>query len=200
MFSKFSIGKIVRGQLDSMKSYQDKKTDCGEIFILFVIPLISPILQYGLNMRLNGDIVGLIVSAASIFAGLLLNLLVLLYSILNSNERATLEVARNSKGNYSLGVEDIKERELIEYTFYNISFSILISVMIVVSCLVVLTKFPILSRGAEIITYYAGFMLFIAVFQILKRFHSLLEHKIKSQYSKFEAAKIWGKPESPMKE
>jgi hypothetical protein len=183
MLSKYSVGVIVKGQLDTMRPYGKQNYDSREIFLIFLFPLISPLVQYFLNLRLTEGTVSIIVSATSIFAGLLLNLLVLLYSIISTN------IAKMKNG----GVKDLTERALIEHLFCNISYAILICVVMVMASLLTLTKQGWWVRFAELIVYYLGLQLFLLIGKILKRFHRLLEQKISIKIIKNEAAgnDIW---------
>lgn len=172
MFTKFSVGIIVKRQIDSMRVYGKAKVDRIEIFIFFFLPFVSPCLQYALDMKLSSTTAGVIISAAAIFAGLLLNLLVLLYSILQAAQTAA-----------SAGNSNENEELLIEYTFYNISFAVLICVILTASSLMVLASNGWWETSAELLVYYFGFQLFISIAQILKRFHALLEYKITKEKS-----------------
>jgi len=183
VLEKYSVGTIWRGQIKTMTLFGEGGTSRYELCLFFGLPLFSPLVQLFLNFRLSEGVVSVIVSAASIFAGLLLNLLVLLYSIVSSGK------------NRSAGVEDQKERLLIEQSFYNISFAILICATMVVASLLVLTKNGWWVRPAELVVYYFGFQLFLSVAQILKRCHRLLENRIAVPDSKSMAAAndIWNK-------
>ncbi len=175
MFAKFSLSVIFNGQLKSMANTSGDR-DNQEFLIFFLIPILSPIAQYLLDLHLTTTIVGIIVSAASIFAGLLLNLLVLLYSVQCSN-LATNNSSETDE-NHDTDIKIDQEAKVIEYTFYNISFAIMIAVFLVVFSLLSVPNLPLLKTISELLVYYFGFQLFISVAQILKRFHSLLEFKI----------------------
>ena len=175
MFAKFSLSVIFNGQLKSMANTSGDR-DNQEFLIFFLIPILSPIAQYLLDLHLTTTIVGIIVSAASIFAGLLLNLLVLLYSVQCSN-LATNNSSETDE-NHDTDIKIDQEAKVIEYTFYNISFAIMIAVFLVVFSLLSVPNLPLLKTISELLVYYFGFQLFISVAQILKSFHSLLEFKI----------------------
>jgi len=187
MFSKFSVWVIIKGQLRTMKVYGTDKLDFFEVCVLFFIPLASPILQIFMDLHLSKDIVGTIVSAASIFAGLLLNLLVLLYSILSA-------ILKPNPVKTPC-VDDERIKDLIEHLFYNISFAILVSILIVVASLIHLTGMKWIMTGSDIFVSYFGIQLFLLITQILKRFHKLLEHQMSRtrQKKQQEASVIWGK-------
>lgn len=184
MFSKYSFIVIIRGQLTTMKIYGTNYLDKWEFFLLFLAPVSSPIIQYALNLHLNKDTISTIVSATSIFAGLLLNLLVLLYSILTSVPKTETTFA----------TQDEKVKDLIEHLFYNISFAVLICVLMVIAALLGLTEKGWWVLPSELVVYYLGAQLFLLVAQILKRFHTLLEHQISTSRQKREAIAeaVWG--------
>ena len=119
MFAKFSLSVIFNGQLKSMANTSGDR-DNQEFLIFFLIPILSPIAQYLLDLHLTTTIVGIIVSAASIFAGLLLNLLVLLYSVQCSN-LATNNSSETDE-NHDTDIKIDQEAKVIEYTFYNICY------------------------------------------------------------------------------
>lgn len=169
-----------------MKVYGKEKWDAFEVFTLFLLPLASPILQTFLGLHLSKDIIGTIVSAASIFAGLLLNLLVLLYSILNAIPKPDPKK--------TACVDDERTKDLIEHLFYNISFAILVSILIVVASLINLTEMKWLTISSEVLVYYFGVQLFLLIAQILKRFHKLLEHQMSRtrQKKQLAASATWG--------
>lgn len=187
MLSKYSVAVIIRGQLRTMRIYGTQSLDYWEVFLLFFLPLVSPIAQNHLNLHLNKDTIATIVSAASIFAGLLLNLLVLLYSILNAIPKAEATIA----------VQDERIRDLIEHLFYNISFAVLVCVLMVIASLLRLTETGWWVLPAEMVVYYLGAQLFLLVAQILKRFHKLLENQISTGRQQREALarSVWSERE-----
>lgn len=166
--AKFSILSIIRGQLASMRNYGTARINRREILFLFFLPLIVPALQLWARVPpLSSDVVATVVSAASIFAGLLLNLLVLLYSFVTAADSP--EVTER---------DATTETTLVEQTFSNVSFAIVISVVLVAASLVTLAHHASLVAPAEFCVYYFGTMLMLLVLQILKRVHALMQFRI----------------------
>lgn len=166
--AKFSVAGIVRGQLASMRNYGTARINRREVFFLFILPLAIPVVQLCAQVPpLSTDVVATVVSAASIFAGLLLNLLVLLYSFVTAADNP-----------------DVTERDattettLIEQTFSNVSFAIVVSVVLVAASLITLAHHAALVAPAEFCVYYFGTMLLLLVLQILKRVHALMQFRI----------------------
>jgi len=137
-----------------------------EAIFFFALPLLSPIIQLWSDLHLDKDLLSLIVSAASISAGLLLNLLVLLYTVLEP------------KAEHAETSTQVLERRLIKETFYNISFAILVCAILVATCLLRGMNHSWLNSSSEAVIYYFGVQVFISLAQILKRFHKLLQCKI----------------------
>lgn len=166
--AKFSVLSIVRGQLSSMRNYGTARINRREVLFLFVLPLVVPVVQLCTQvLPLSKDVVATVVSAASIFAGLLLNLLVLLYSFVSAADNP-----------------DVTERDattettLVEQTFNNVSFAIVVSVVLVAASLVTLAQHAALVAPAVFCVYYFGAMLMLLVLQILKRVHALMQFRI----------------------
>ncbi|MEM5405122.1 hypothetical protein [Paraburkholderia unamae] len=166
--AKFSVWNILKAQWASMRSYGSSRTNRTEVALLFVAPALLPLAQYVTDAKtLSGDVISTVVSAASIFAGLLLNLLVLLYSFVTASDSPDV-TARDAS----------TEVSLVRQTFNNVSFAIVVSVLLVVSALGTVSQHSILVRPAEIVMYYFGAMLMLLVLQILKRVHALMEFRI----------------------
>jgi hypothetical protein len=111
---------------------------------------------------LPADIVGVVVSAAAIVAGLLLNLLVLIYTLVqNQAEKLT----------------DTKQLfvQIARHTFYNISFTVLASLTLVLVSLMCLANNFYLKIAGNILTFYVGTLTALALLMVLKKCHKLID-------------------------
>ncbi|AWI08268.1 hypothetical protein CKA38_02420 [Ereboglobus luteus] len=128
-----------------------------DIFLFYALPIIISIgVVFLLNKNISSDTINLLITIFSIFVGLLLNLLVLIVGFRNT-------IMQNA----------IKHKVLDE-TFYNISYAILISVI-----LIVLLFTAIVSSGIpmQIISTTSFFIIgnfILTLLMILKRVHMLL--------------------------
>jgi len=167
MLSNYSLGSIFSGQVKTVRKADSRLASAWCLFFFFAAPAISPVIQYKLKLHLDKDLVSIIISAASIFAGLLLNLLVIVYGIIPSKEG---------------GDFDDKTRkdllEVIESTFYNISYAIACSLVLVVFSLAVLTEITTVTRISELFVYYLGAHLLLCITLVLRRCHSLMEFRL----------------------
>lgn len=181
VLDKFSVGVIFRDHLKTMRSFGQEKLNWIEVSFVFGVPLLSMVVQVLMSLKLTENVASIVVSATSIFAGMLLNLWVLLYSIISGSGLKQSDH----------GIDDEKEKELIKQLFANISFAILACVIIVIFSLITLTCIRLLVLPAQAVVYFFGPLLFILVSQILKRFHMLLEHKVEKKFLDERKEKKW---------
>lgn len=184
MLRKYSVRQIVKGQIQALCLDEDRPLRALVVF--FGLPLLSPVIQYELGLRLSDTLVSIDVSAAAIFAGLLLNLLVLVYGLAPPQEGD--EQPKDAKA-----VADL--RSLVEVTFYNISYSVFICGLLVAGSLLVLTGMRPIGRVAELFVYYFGAQLLLSVLLILRLCHGLLEHRLtpRGRQRGKEADALWAK-------
>lgn len=167
MVSKISFQKILESHFGSFRDYNSGQRSVSDIALFFVLPAIFGGLAL-LQCNLNKDILNSIITSASIFAGLLLNLLVLIYTL--ASKFNTDEVNWPTK------------KRLLEETFANISFSILISVLLVVACMLAFRTDEAMAAPISVpkyiadgVVYYLTGVLIMHLLMILKRIHTLVD-------------------------
>lgn len=167
MFTQLNPTEIVLGHLRTLgkKDLKNKDTISTLPTLLFLstgLPFAFLQALAVLNSYfLTSEIVGTIVSAASIIAGLLLNLLVLIY---------TLVV------NHLKELEDSRElfKRVALHTFYNISFTVLASLLLVLVSLMCLANNPTIRVIGNISTFYIGPLVAVSLLMVLKKCHKLI--------------------------
>lgn len=153
----------------TLKKSASERLCFSDVLVLLILPAVMALVLANF-FDLTNDLVNGVVTAASIFAGLLLNLLVLVYTVL-SRQRA----------NPSSKLESDKRKifnDILNETFANISFCILISVVLVVACLLYYIKGGVFPFGNRYLIYFLIFELIVTLLMILKRIHNLFEHEI----------------------
>ena len=97
MFKKINVIEIVEKHLSTLKNHRTNKIHIPDVILFVLIPLfLSLALIYFRNL-LNKDMANILVTSFSIFAGLLLNLLLLVFDLVdkegnnNDNIRNALE-------------------------------------------------------------------------------------------------------------
>lgn len=168
MFSQLNPINIVEAHLQTLGPKRPNQADSINKFaglIFFGAGL--PFSAYQVAVMVNGyflpaDIVGVVVSAAAIVAGLLLNLLVLIYTLvqnradkLTDSRQLFIHIAR--------------------HTFYNISFTVLSSLtLVLVSLMCLANNFTIKVIG-NVLTFYIGTLTALALLMVLKKCHKLID-------------------------
>jgi hypothetical protein len=145
-----------------MRDSADGKVSWPDLFVMFVVPVTIGVASTVACFVIPDEHVGTLVSVFSIFAGLLLNVLVLIYSVSDQLGQTA-----------DKGVRD----RLLRESFANISYSIVVSLLVVA----LLTALLFLGGLAQqiitglIVAFAANFGL--SLLMILKRLHVLLRSK-----------------------
>ncbi len=168
MLSQLNPTNIVEAHLKTLGSKrpnQVESIDKSEVIYFFSSGL--PFSAYQVAVMTDGyflppDIVGVIVSAAAIVAGLLLNLLVLIYTLVqNRSDKLT-----DSRQLFI---------QVSRHAFYNISFTVLSSLtLVLVSLMCLANSVPIKIIG-NILAFYFGTITSLALLMVLKKCHKLIE-------------------------
>jgi hypothetical protein len=127
-----------------------------------------------LYFDVDSDTVSIVVSAASIVAGLLLNLMVLIYSLLSSYIAKSEAQASNvnNPNRTSYNVENFKG--VSKETLSNIAFSVLVCILLVISALMVLTTNVWIKSLGHLFLIFFGVMLIVTMMIVLLRFYRLI--------------------------
>ena len=169
MSTKFSFYRIIKDHIGTLYNYDNhaKKIDLLSIFIDLILPLIIAALFIYFKIIIIAREFTVILTAFSVFAALLLNLMILIYSIMNK------EKDKEEKKQNNLKLELLKE------TYENIQFTVLSSVIIILFILIMLfVPFNIyLAFALSFIIYYFIFTFIFTLFMILKRTHAIMSNE-----------------------
>jgi len=171
IFDKISIAKIVGDHVNTLKDYGSSKYSKPDIILFFFVPFIISAASVYFGLLLNKDLVGILINVFSIFAGLLFNLLVLLYDVISKISNSV-----KSKQSNQLKIN------LLEQVFSNISFEILLSLFNVI-LLAVSTLFnsKIVNSTFSFLIFYLVILFTLSLLMVLKRVHKLLSDEIREQ-------------------
>ena len=115
---KIDITRIVVAQVRTMKDNSTQKYSLADLTLFYGLPVLLGALAAYYGWKFNSDVLNALLTAFSIFAGLLLNLLILVYTFSSQTEHpAALTRSRMT---------------LIKELHDNIAYSILVSIVIVV--------------------------------------------------------------------
>ena len=173
MSSKLNVGRIVKDHLDTMRDEGTGRLSSIDIFSFFAVPILVAGVSSYFNWRFSSDAISAAISSLSIFAGLLINVLVLIYTVSLNQEK---QVNQENQDRIDL------ERRYLEQIFANISCSILVAVVATILFVVLSmagTKFPGLSAVVHFACVALILNFVLTLIMCLKRIHMLLSRKVK---------------------
>ena len=165
MFQKINVIEIFRNHLGTLKSNKTDKAHIPDIILFLLIPfLISSILIF-YNHLLTKELANIIATSFSVFAGLLLNLLLLVFDLADKEENKKNE----------------RITSVLKQLYSNIAFCILISVIIVFSLfsLFLDITYDWYIQGLSWLVYYLLLVFMLTLIMVIKRIDKMLSIKFK---------------------
>ncbi|MEJ0012345.1 MAG: hypothetical protein WDM94_06880 [Bauldia sp.] len=163
MSSKINLLVVVRDHLATLKDEATGKTSVADVVTMFVLPAICSAIAGVLGYKIDEAAVEIVVGVFAIFAGLLLNVLVLIYGL--SDAPTDDEKAKEKKQT---------KDTLLRQSFANISYEILVSLLVVVVLWVTLLSGEVGVRVASCLFIFLAVHFFLTLLMVLKRMHVLL--------------------------
>lgn len=174
MSKKINIYPILCDHINTLKNNKTKKISRIDLIFSYGMPIIPAAIFPYIGCSFGKDMLSAIISSFSIFVGLLINVLVLIYTIINNEETKNTEPSESQK----------ESKKLLIETFYNISYAILISFISIFFSLI-----PYIGQNDEVFKKISHFVTPIIVFLVvnffwtftmtLKRLHILLNVRIR---------------------
>lgn len=137
MFNRININNILKKHINTLYDYGafkltgKKIIPFSDLFIFLITPILLAIALYFLGIRVSETYVNILITALSIFIGLLFGLLTMIFD-LAKKEKETKELL---KENY----KDENKYTLVKELFINTAFAIALSIITIISLL--LTQF-----------------------------------------------------------
>lgn len=174
---KVNVLGIVSAHFRTLRSYRTGKRTFSDSVIFIVAPFLLGGCAAGARVSFGPDTLNGLLSAFSIFAGLLLNLLVLILGFSGTPKYLGLDQASAERRGFLSEVND------------NLAYSILLSILVVVACITVLsmenaatdtnlhqlTKHPAVTLLMTVLV--SNFVLTMLL--VLKRVHAVLSDDFK---------------------
>ena len=163
MFSKINVTNIVRDHFCTLKKYDSDRWSSGD-FLLFVgVPVVVTVWMLVAELLLTKAAVGVLFAGISIFAGLLLNLLMMAHGIIRSTV---------GKPRYK------DEKRLLREIYSNISYSILAAIVMLGVMLIRFVTAEIVALYIiSGLTYLLIGNFLLTLLMVLKRIHVVLENE-----------------------
>lgn len=175
--NKINLLRIIVGHLDTLRNYSSGKRSWADVAFFFGLPLLVAFLGWFYGWGLYVDALNALIAAFAIFAGLLLNLLILIYTF--STGSTFPNALAKTKTRFVRELHD------------NIAFSVLVSILIVIAALVGVTQLKMkdpqnLAHTGPILTFIVIYLtanFVLTLLMILKRIHILLSTEIEQPSS-----------------
>lgn len=170
-FSKIDIQEIFTSHCKTLKNYKQNSYSTADILIFFVFPSVLSFVVVFADFRLNKEVVGILINVSAIFAGLLFNLLVLIFDVIS---KAVKQVDSFQ--------ENILTLDRLEEISSNVSFEIVLSILNLLLLVISVAFFEgIPNIVFSFVVFYLVTLFTLTLFMILKRVHKLLAEEIKHQ-------------------
>ncbi|MCW8093205.1 hypothetical protein [Alteromonas sp. ASW11-130] len=183
MSSKVNVNEIIRGHYNTLKNASTGKLSLSDWITFVILPLVVAILTVIFGFKQTNEISSLLVNFGAIFTALLLSVLVLVY---DQGIKISDKIELKENGNNALLK---RKRCLLDELYYNICYSIVISVSLVFFCLIesVARGWSYSFAHGEIsmniqpdVYFLSPFIVFltlnlmVTILMIVKRMHTLL--------------------------
>jgi drug/metabolite transporter (DMT)-like permease len=176
---KINVFRIVRDHFGTLRDYQTGKLSVSDLIVFMLCPLIAAFACVYKSVSFDKDALIAVLTAFSIFAGLLFSLLLLVFTLTDKTEPQSML--------YSV------RRQLIGELYENISFAILVSMAIVTLAIGAATfrhPAPVDTGTGWLATFLLVLFMsnfILTILMILKRMHALLTLALKEQPAKKRA-------------
>lgn len=179
MSEKINVKQIIDCHFSTLK-HPNNRYIKKDFLAFFALPIVFGFLAALLKTDFDSNTINVIVTASAIFTGLLLNLLVLVYD----QKSKTPEPDIKDKNNFAYLTS---KHRLLSELYYNISYSTLIAIALVLTCIIHLLVFNIdFSLNSKTINVSAfvttpliivgGLNLLLTLVMIIRRIYALLIH------------------------
>lgn len=167
--TKFSVSDILRDEIKTLRNFATKKTSYVDVFINLIFPFLVAIALIIFGKIIKGGAIDSILTAFSVFSALLLNLMILVYTV----------VTRENNKDAGKNKDQLK-LQLLRETYTNIQFAVLISVFVIIVLLLMLflPNFEWLELILSFIVYYIVFVFVFTIMMILKRTYVIMKNEM----------------------
>jgi hypothetical protein len=162
MISKINVTGIVKDHLDTLCDFGTQRISPFDIILFFVVPAFVAVPVALFTVPLTSNIASLLITILSIFAALLFNLLLILFDIMRKSETI--------RGQAQI------QNDFLQEIYNNVSYCILLSIVIVLLVIVALIdiNIPVINRIITGTVVYLTSSFTLTLLMVLKRIHALL--------------------------
>src|SRR5258706_7278329 len=181
IFEKIDIREIITDHFKTLLDENTGKGSVSDVLLFVLMPLIGSLLLVYFNFLLGENMINIIIASLSIFVGLLLNLLMLMIGMLDKCKETIKSIKAAKQGDpfFSYDLTLVEKREkLLKYTYQNISFAILISLLTIPVMILALLNNDLIKIASNFTGDVFLFIFLLTLLMILRRVHVLLRTEI----------------------
>ncbi|MBO9489102.1 hypothetical protein J7384_01880 [Endozoicomonas sp. G2_1] len=164
MSNKISVFEIIKGNFDTLYDVDTGKRSYMDIATFYFLPLSITLYVIHQSYLIPDKLIGDLLTASTLLAGLLLNLLLMV-----SNTKAKLPVPELGAHDYDLTV---LKRTIVQELFFNVSSASLVSFFLLVFC--ILGRVFSNSLTISCVIIFLSIHLFFSFLMITRRTYKLL--------------------------
>lgn len=176
MLSKINITKIVIDHLNTLRDYNTQKLRFIDYALFIFFPIVLSAILVTFSLLIDKSFANILITSLSIFAALLLNLLLLVFDIVRKTNDA-ISKNREMKNPY-----ENEERRLIflKEIYSNISYAIFVSILSIIILLIAYFICNVhLLQLVSFFVYFLSINFILTLLMIVKRVHILLSNELK---------------------
>ncbi|WP_375418292.1 hypothetical protein [uncultured Hymenobacter sp.] len=153
---KIDVRSIISAHFRTLVDDNTQRAGVSDWVTFLLLPLAAAGGLVGLGAYMSENILSTVVSAFSIFVGLLLNVIVLLF-----------EIVRNTQ-------QQPRKHRVVKQTLANVGFAIILSLLaILVALTTQITRWPFLKPYTSFATYFLACLFIATLLMIVKRLYNL---------------------------
>lgn len=176
MFKKINVSKIVIDHLNTLKSYDTQSLRVADYALFIIVPIIISITMVCFSYLIDKTFANILITSLSIFAALLLNLLLLVFDIVRKTNDS-LAKSKEAKNPYEA---EEKRLTFLKEIYANISYAIFISILSIIILLVIyFVSLESLLQFLSFLVYFLSINFIFTLLMIVKRVHILLANELK---------------------
>lgn len=160
ILTKINIGRIVTNHLKTLRNDNTGKVGLDDIITFLILPIIGASGLSYFHIELNDSATNIIITTLSILVGLLFNVIVIIFDIIKRDSTKKLK------------------NQLLNELLTNISYSIVLSILIISITLLTFIDNCYLKIGATWFVYFLIGNYFLTVLMILKRMYIMFVNEL----------------------
>ncbi len=160
MSSKLNVKEILCDHFNSLINDNTGKPDFSDIFSFLLFPIIGSSILVYFKIFIDSDRVDTLISALSIFVGLLLNVIVIIFDLIKKDRYKSIK------------------NELLEEVLANISFAVFLSIICIIMLLFTLFSNCIAQYVFNSFSYFFLIEFVLTLIMVLKRMYILFKNEM----------------------